>query len=204
MKLLDIRGRPNDGAVRLQLYEYVHCVGNRAPRHRDHTPPVYFEMITQKILGRHAYPSTLSVNVHGITSPTEREVKGRRPLLPTDIEVGRVPFDEMKRRIHDTSVVLPGHSVDTKDSISYARQRLLLRQRLPDEECLVPKKQLHRLSCGQIGCFVLDFSPDGRYVAAGCGEQIMFPIKVNLSHISAYALEDLINLADFCRRDGST
>lgn len=54
----------------------------------------------------------------------------------------------------------------------------MLRKRHGVDSCLLPNTELHRVSCGLMGCHILRFSPSGKYLAAACGELLAFTVKV--------------------------
>eukprot|EP01083_Nonionella_stella_P010133 28973_1 len=98
LRPLSADGTPNVGKIRLQLFEHSATV--RKPLvPRPGVPDVYFEWVFQKNVGWKRYPSTLHCVLEGVSAPPSRTVKGRRPVLLTDREEGRLPFEKMKRRV---------------------------------------------------------------------------------------------------------
>ena len=84
-----------------------------------------------------------------------------------------------------------------------ASRRTIQRKRKGGEDCKIPNTGstafplsslpfnapislslavLHEISCGQTGCFALCFSPDGRTLAAACGEPLLFTVKVRSTY----------------------
>lgn len=64
------------------------------------------------------------------------------------------------------------HSLDMADARATRRIRKI------GEVCLIPENYLFKVGCSQNGVSCLEFSPNGRFLAAGCGEYALFPIKV--------------------------
>ncbi|XXQ38821.1 WD domain, G-beta repeat [Plasmodiophora brassicae] len=174
VKPLSASGAPNHGHIRVQLYEYTR---EAATRERSGALRPYVEYVVQKNCGFVPYPSSLYLNLRGIAPLRSRIVRGKRPRLPTDIEQGRIGYDEMRSKFGPASPTdTPGHARDSAPVST--RQRSNCRQRLRGDPCLVPNEEAGRLSSGTLGAFVVEFSPDGRFVAAACAEYLMFPVKL--------------------------
>ena len=75
----------------------------------------------------------------------------------------------------ERSTVAGLHSLDVAVARSKRRARQL------GEICQVPDTYLLKVSCGQGGVSQMRFSPNGRFLAAACGEYALFPIKVLVS-----------------------
>eukprot|EP00455_Lapot_gusevi_P022942 TRINITY_DN2388_c0_g1_i6.p1 TRINITY_DN2388_c0_g1~~TRINITY_DN2388_c0_g1_i6.p1 ORF type:complete len:420 (+),score=61.76 TRINITY_DN2388_c0_g1_i6:131-1261(+) len=73
---------------------------------------------------------------------------------------------------------MPLHKKFNSQANDFFYNRGLKRQRGEGQPCLLPNAFLYKISCAQYGCSVVEFSPDGRLVAAACGEYFMFPIKI--------------------------
>jgi jouberin len=189
-------GHPNLGERRLQLRTYA----SKRPRmHRDNTPDVYFEWVYQKNVKKHLYPSSLHVYLGGVSLPASRVVAGVRPLFPTDGEQGRVGFMAMRRQLaereamdsHATSRmgdgiagpdgVIVGGAASAASALagpSNMRVRAIKRRRQAHGESRVPNAELHEITAGANGVFCIAFSPNGRLLAAACGENLTFAIKL--------------------------
>lgn len=50
--------------------------------------------------------------------------------------------------------------------------------RLPGQVCKVPNEACLTLSSGRKGCYFIQFSPDGHFLACGCKENETYPIMV--------------------------
>jgi WD40 repeat protein len=182
LKLQSVKGKPNVGPLRLQLYRHVENV----PRMADSTvPSIYYEWLYQRNTKRVRYPSSVWIHISGVAPLESRVVKAERPQHATDQEVGRISYEQMARVLldepeyeskHDKK--LRGELQQSMDGLSWHQRHALMRKRKPDDACEIPSKQLHQLSCGIHGAFAVRFSPSGRYIAAACGEHITFSIKL--------------------------
>ena len=65
----------------------------------------------------------------------------------------------------DNIVEPGGGTAMTAQDVQRWEERATLRQRRPQEECLVPKSMFHRLRCGTSGASAIAFSPVGNRVA---------------------------------------
>jgi WD40 repeat protein len=175
--MMNVHGRPNVGPAQIQLYRYT----NRAPT-KPGVPSCYCEWIFQKNTKKIRYRSTLHIEIGGVPAPKPAIVKGIRPTLPTDEEVGKIEFSVMlaQANIMNSSAIQntqddPEMQVKT---LAALQRRAEVRSRRAHETCFVPNVELHRLSCGTNGCSVLKFSPDGQVLAAACGEVLLHTIKL--------------------------
>ena len=50
--------------------------------------------------------------------------------------------------------------------------------RLPGQMCKLPNSPLLSLPAGKLGCLVIRFSPDGRYLACACHDKDSYPIII--------------------------
>jgi jouberin len=180
LKLIGTTGKPNIGQLRLQLYKYS---PDKPAMFKYNVPGVYFDWLWQKHAGRVKYYSSLYLHITGRPPLKAERVKGARPLLPTQIEEGRIGFYKLysqnssrpRSAIDSGQVSLIDHGIAPPQS---SKQISAFRLRRPNDSCLLPNSVLHSLSVAPKGCFALKFSPDGSILAAACGERLMFTIKL--------------------------
>lgn len=170
---MNTKGRPNLGPLRLQLYHYSSDIPNIT---RTNVPPVYFQWVYQRNTYWRKYLSSLWVNVHSRAPLQQRTVK-QRPLLPTDIEVGRISYDIMAK-VLDNRIIDEEEDPVVMNQLGSMTRRSILRRRKANEACLLPNVVLHQISCGPQGSFVVRYSPTGKYIAAACSEKLLFTIKI--------------------------
>jgi WD40 repeat protein len=200
LKPLSARGEPNLGVnQQLQLYRYTNLGADRELnlpffKSRSHTafqkagvPQVYYEWIWQKHTGRRRYPATFFIDFTGVAAPQREKVRGARPLLPTQIEEGRMDYPELMATITPMDEFVSsdpntaaGQRARKKavEQMSAVQKAAIVRRRKVAEECLIPNNLVHEISAGLTGCFCLRYSPDGRTLAAACGDGLMFTIKL--------------------------
>lgn len=128
---------------------------------------------------------------------SRRPSPGRRPLLPTDREKGRVEFDKLQRQAALRAAQAKREQGQGKGQgqleeegdehlfLENGRHRLVkdrgplvVKRRRAGDRCLVPSYRFHEITCGASGCFALRYSPDGRWLAAACSETLLFAVKV--------------------------
>uniref|UniRef100_A0A2I3HDW0 Abelson helper integration site 1 n=1 Tax=Nomascus leucogenys TaxID=61853 RepID=A0A2I3HDW0_NOMLE len=66
-------------------------------------------------------------------------------------------------------------SVDTEPGLEESKE-VIKWKRLPGQACHIPNKHLFSLNAGERGCFCLDFSHNGRILAAACASRDGYPI----------------------------
>ncbi|XP_067938585.1 jouberin-like isoform X2 [Watersipora subatra] len=157
LKLRGVNGKLNvDKQVRLQLYE--------VPVSRVVTDevPVYQYW---KYCVRRNYPSSLYVTVKSLLPP-DVIVPTARSMFPTQAEQGTMSdkqFLDRDSRSH------------TKETSEDAPSKW---SKLPGQMCRLPNSMLLNLPAGKMGCLVLAFSNDGRYLACGCHDKTAYPILI--------------------------
>lgn len=130
LKVISTTGRPNFGEnLKLQLYSYTSRSDSTSSLHaaatafsysslsritRPDVPDVYFDWVFQRTAGRFAYryPSSLCVALHGI-APLQKTITTQRPTLPTQVEVGRIPFEEMAKVLGADGRVIEPRELDS-------------------------------------------------------------------------------------------
>lgn len=185
-KLVSNKGKPNYGKLDIQLFEHTKSHTFKAHKEsidRPRVPDVYFDWVWQKNTKRIPYPASLTITVLPLATPKTRVVTGQRPLLPTDLEMGRIDWKYM----HESAQAVQKEQQSTMSkgeiqkkkmkTLSEQQQRTVLRKR-QGGQCELPTTKLHSISVGKLGAYSLAYSPNGVYLAAACGENLMFTIKL--------------------------
>ncbi|XP_062952541.1 jouberin isoform X3 [Cynocephalus volans] len=156
LKLLGANGNANiNSKLRLQLY-----YPPAKPRSQSNVVEV-FEWWSK--CPRNRYPSTLYVTIRGLKvpdciKPSYRSMMALQEEKPVYCE-----------RHHESS------SVDTEPGLEDSKE-VVKWKRLPGQACRIPNKHLFSLNAGERGCFCLDFSHNGRILAAACASRDGYPI----------------------------
>nr|XP_039323694.1 jouberin isoform X2 [Saimiri boliviensis boliviensis] len=158
LKLLGANGNANiNSKLRLQLY----CPPTKT---RSQLSVVeVFEWWSK--CPRNRYPSTLYVTVRGLKVP-DCIKPSYRSIMALQEEKGKPVHCE---RQHESS------SVDTEPGLEDSKE-VIKWKRLPGQACRIPNKHLFSLNAGERGCFCLDFSHNGRILAAACASRDGYPI----------------------------
>ncbi|KAM4865886.1 jouberin isoform 3-T3 [Thomomys bottae] len=158
LKLLGANGNANiNSKLRLQLY-----YPPTKPRAQSNTVEVFEWWST---CPRNRYPSTLYVTVRGLKVP-DCIKPSYHSMLTLQEEKGKPVYCE---RHQEPS------SVDTEPGLEDSKE-VVKWKRLPGQACRVPNKHLFSLNAGERGCFCLDFSHNGRILAAACASRDGYPI----------------------------
>ncbi|XP_055247046.1 jouberin isoform X7 [Gorilla gorilla gorilla] len=158
LKLLGANGNANiNSKLRLQLY-----YPPTKPRSQLHVVEA-FEWWSK--CPRNRYPSTLYVTVRGLKVP-DCIKPSYRSMMALQEEKGKPVHCE---RHHESS------SVDTEPGLEESKE-VIKWKRLPGQACRIPNKHLFSLNAGERGCFCLDFSHNGRILAAACASRDGYPI----------------------------
>lgn len=116
---------------------------------------------------RNKYSSTLYVTVKGI-KPPEHVDPGIRSMMALQQERGSTSYGELQTEM----------STKTSTQLQENKSETLKWSRLPGQVCRIPNKLMHSFRGGQMGCFTLHFSHDGRALAAACADRDVFPIII--------------------------
>ncbi|XP_063487330.1 jouberin isoform X9 [Symphalangus syndactylus] len=158
LKLLGANGNANiNSKLRLQLY-----YPPTKPRSQLNVVEA-FEWWSK--CPRNRYPSTLYVTVRGLKVP-DCIKPSYRSMMALQEEKGKPVHCE---RHHESS------SVDTEPGLEESKE-VIKWKRLPGQACRIPNKHLFSLNAGERGCFCLDFSHNGRILAAACASWDGYPI----------------------------
>nr|XP_055120829.1 jouberin isoform X3 [Symphalangus syndactylus]XP_055120831.1 jouberin isoform X3 [Symphalangus syndactylus]XP_055120832.1 jouberin isoform X3 [Symphalangus syndactylus] len=158
LKLLGANGNANiNSKLRLQLY-----YPPTKPRSQLNVVEA-FEWWSK--CPRNRYPSTLYVTVRGLKVP-DCIKPSYRSMMALQEEKGKPVHCE---RHHESS------SVDTEPGLEESKE-VIKWKRLPGQACRIPNKHLFSLNAGERGCFCLDFSHNGRILAAACASRDGYPI----------------------------
>ncbi|XP_065399502.1 jouberin isoform X11 [Macaca fascicularis] len=114
---------------------------------------------------RNRYPSTLYVTVRGLKVP-DCIKPSYRSMMALQEEKGKPVHCEHH---HESS------SIDTEPGLEESKE-VIEWKRLPGQACRIPNKHLFSLNAGERGCFCLDFSHNGRILAAACASRDGYPI----------------------------
>lgn len=159
LKLVGANGVLNvGGKLRLQLYY-------PPPRSRTHLSVVeIFDWWAR--CPRNRYPSTLYATVKGIKLPDHVDPSFRSMMA-------------IQQEYHSPSFI-DLHSDESKKANESQQQvkkeEVFKWSKLPGQVCRIPNKHLFSLRAGDMGCFCIRFSEDGRTLAAGCAGRDGFPI----------------------------
>ncbi|KXS12203.1 WD40 repeat-like protein [Gonapodya prolifera JEL478] len=178
-----------ESTVRLQLYHYRKhsaVLGDR-----DRICPVYPSLRPQPLLsffprpGRIKYPGSLFVTIKAHVAIGARRVGGR-PVFATDVEVGKVGYDDMveewKRRVEGGGGVWRS-LVGMVEKPNWRRSR--------GQQCKIPNRLQCTIDAGPKGCSTLAFSHQGLYLSfAALSPPSNSPIAsshpIKLYHLPSY------------------
>ncbi|XP_065589368.1 jouberin isoform X2 [Cyrtonyx montezumae] len=161
LKLVGTNGVLNvDGKLRLQLYY-------PPSKSRSHSRVVeVYDWWTN--CPRNRYPSTLYVTVRGIKLP-DHVAPSFRSMVAVQQEQSSATLCELRREGSKKSCEI-GSSEEKKEQLKWSR--------LPGQACRIPNKHLFSLRGGDMGCFCIRFSHDGRTLAAACAGKNGYPIAL--------------------------
>ncbi|KAM9005048.1 jouberin isoform X2 [Sarcophilus harrisii] len=157
LKLVGANGVLNiNGKLRLQLY----CP---PPRIRSQLNVVkVFEWWSK--CPRIRYPSTLYVTIKGLKLPDHVD-PSFRSMMALQQEQGSTSYCELQK---ETSKGGNEPVVEEKEIIKWSK--------LPGQVCRIPNKHLFSLHTGDRGCFCINFSQNGRMLAAACAGHDGYPV----------------------------
>ncbi|XP_008112735.2 jouberin isoform X1 [Anolis carolinensis] len=159
LKLVGANGVLNvGGKLRLQLY-------SPPPRARSQLNVVEVYDWWAKCPRNH-YPSTLYVTIKGIKLP-EHVDPSLRSMMAVQQEYNSPSFLELQREVAK-KVNNSGPQIKKEEPFKWSK--------LPGQVCRIPNKYLFSLRAGDMGCFCVRFSEDGRTLAAGCAGRDGYPI----------------------------
>ncbi|XP_071596949.1 jouberin [Heliangelus exortis] len=157
LKLVGANGVLNvDGKLRLQLYY-------PPPRMKSHSKVVEVYDWWAKC-PRNRYPSTLYVTVRGIKLPDQVA-----PYFRSTIAI-------QQEQNSATSEPQGEGSKKSCEPFAEEQKQSLRWTRIPGQACRIPNKHLLSLRGGDMGCFCIRFSHDGRTLAAACAGRNGYPI----------------------------
>ncbi|KAJ1534796.1 Jouberin [Nowakowskiella sp. JEL0078] len=149
--------KPNlEKQVRLQLYRYSESFMSRIFKNTEkifykNTPgnqeskENLFELWKSGKWNK--YPCTLFTTIRGRPPPAKR-ILMKRPQYPTDVERGKLTFDQHQWR------------------------------RRMGQDCLLPNKIMSKIDAGENGSFCVSFSHNGCFLAVACVSTYSYPVKV--------------------------
>uniref|UniRef100_A0A8C3V4B8 Jouberin n=1 Tax=Catharus ustulatus TaxID=91951 RepID=A0A8C3V4B8_CATUS len=112
---------------------------------------------------RNRYPSTLYVTVKGLKLP-DHVGPSFHSMAAVQQEQSNIALSELQREGREPS------SEEKKEPFKWSR--------LPGQACRIPNKHLFSLRGGDMGCFCIRFSHDGRTLAAACAGRNGYPIAL--------------------------
>uniref|UniRef100_UPI00398EEB01 jouberin isoform X2 n=1 Tax=Pristiophorus japonicus TaxID=55135 RepID=UPI00398EEB01 len=107
------------------------------------------------------YPSTLYVTVKGLRLP-QNVNPSVRSMMATQQEQGTISYNELQSELTHRSV---------SSNLDCEKLEILKWTRLPGQVCRIPNLLLLSFRGGQIGCFFIQFSHDGKSLAASCADR---------------------------------
>ncbi|XP_072410215.1 jouberin isoform X1 [Chiloscyllium punctatum] len=107
------------------------------------------------------YPSTLYVTVKGLRLP-QNVNPSVRSMMAVQREQGTISFNDLQTELAQGAV---------SSTLDYQKLDLLKWTRLPGQVCRIPNKLLLSFRGGQTGCYFIQFSHDGRNLAASCADR---------------------------------
>ncbi|NXU35225.1 AHI1 protein, partial [Drymodes brunneopygia] len=156
LKLVGANGVLNvGGKLRLQLYY-------PPPRTKSHSNVVEVYDWWAKH-PRNRYPSTLYVTVKGLKLP-DHVGPSFHSMAAVQQEQSNTALSELQREGCEPSLE------EKKEPFKWSR--------LPGQACRIPNKHLFSLRGGDMGCFCIRFSHDGRMLAAACAGRNGYPIAL--------------------------
>ncbi|XP_051724812.1 jouberin [Ctenopharyngodon idella] len=160
LKLVGTNGVLNvDTKLRLQLY----CPPPRAKK----LPQTVEVFQWWSKFPRNKYASTLYVTVKGL-KPPEHVDPSIRSMMALQQERGSTSYSELNTEMTNK----------TSTQILESKSETMKWSRMPGQVCRIPNKPMHSFRGGQMGCFTLCFSHDGRALAAACADRDSFPIII--------------------------
>ncbi|XP_052536533.1 jouberin isoform X3 [Tympanuchus pallidicinctus] len=161
LKLVGANGVLNvDGRLRLQLYY-------PPSKTRSHSDIVEVYDWWAKC-PRSRYPSTLYVTVRGIKLP-DHVAPSFHSMVAVQQEQSSATLCELRGE---------GSKRSCEVSSLEEKKEQLKWSRLPGQACRIPNKHLFSLRGGDMGCFCIRFSHDGRTLAAACAGKNGYPIAL--------------------------
>ncbi|KAM6081379.1 jouberin isoform 3-T7 [Chlamydotis macqueenii] len=146
-----------DGKLRLQLYY-------PPPRTKSHSSIVEVYDWWAKC-PRNRYPSTLYVTVRGIRLPDH--------VAPSFRSMAAVQQEQSSATLHELQ---KEGSKKSCEPFPEEKKEPFKWTRLPGQVCRIPNKHLFSLRGGDMGCFCIRFSHDGKTLAAACAGRNGYPI----------------------------
>ncbi|KAJ3124551.1 Jouberin [Nowakowskiella sp. JEL0407] len=116
------------------------------------------------------YPSTLFVTVRG-HPPLEKRTITTRSMYPTDIETGKLTFEQLLSENLSKNKVLD-QLFNTTANEKHRWRRLM------GQNCLLPTTISSKIETGELGSYTLSFSHSGYYLAIACVSTYTYPIKI--------------------------
>ena len=164
--------------LRLQLYRHTdQSLASQAHARAWHkskvtkggiVPDVFFSYMAQD---RAVYPSTIYCTITGVRAPKKARV-----------ETPPMHFNQKERHQLSFAQAIAAGEVEPESKtfggeVDEKAKRVLRRSRGNGEACLVPDTVSARIPCGN-GCFALSFSNSGKYLAAACRDDLLYPIRI--------------------------
>ncbi|CAM4649213.1 unnamed protein product [Leuciscus chuanchicus] len=160
LKLVGTNGVLNvDTKLRLQLY----CPPPRAKK----LPQTVEVFQWWSKFPRNKYSSTLFVTVKGL-KPPEHVDPSIRSMMALQQERGSTSYSELNTEMTNK----------TSTQIQESKPQTMKWSRMSGQVCRIPNKPMQSFRGGQMGCFTLRFSHDGRALAAACADRDSFPIII--------------------------
>jgi jouberin len=170
------------GKYKIQLYKYKYKPTDQFKQMQNsvylRTPQVLLEF---NWIRKEKYQTYLEIEIKLESRPTERDLMSnyiqKRYRNSAFIAEGDNDFD--REILLKQQELKKKKAEEVDNNLQKKNRQLLLRSRLPNEDCILPDTLLFKFHTSKLGCLTLSFSNDGRYLAAACTElNSMTTIKI--------------------------
>lgn len=151
------------GLLKIQLYKYIFDTQKLPPQAKnDQVPLAYLDFIFPD---KTKYDGYLTVQLLPVQRPMEKEPEGLFSKHYYEVEgiQNMKNFSTFRKTKHFEDTI-----EENKIKMKEKDLRKLRRKRGKDKNCEIPNKFIAKFNSGEMGCLRLEFSPDGRYLAAAC------------------------------------
>jgi WD40 repeat protein len=170
--------------LKLQLYRYqkyddfvtksvLRAMGIGGKHNEIPTPSVFINFLMKNPI---CYRGYLEVTVSPFEMPETTEVR-LRSRVPYEREINTLDLLDAEKNAEDLKDGKEGEK-NSETQMTDLQRRALIRARADHKPCLLPDALLHKIPSGPQGSTVIAFSPNGRFLAAGCADGITFPVRV--------------------------
>lgn len=138
------------------------------------------------------YPSSLYINIRSIVSPT-KIVETFRSKTPVQKESSsRIKLCD---EVQNTQILNFSQTTVNVDNTIKSKEETFSWTRKHNEICKFPNKGLVQFNSGDQGCFVLKFSPSGKYLACAVqSENLFYIIIYSVCYLLKYQMLIIIKI----------